>query len=495
MPKRNLALIAVLIAAAAACWFILPRIGRDRQTVVPPERQVQPFTTVYGHLDNQYVHSLNDEQRRRLMDQAIRSAIESLGDGYSEFIAPELASAYLKDTLRGEFSGIGIELELCDHAVTVVGVVEGSPAFAVGIAPGDQIVRVGDRDVARLGAEEVAQLIRGQPGSEVVLCIIRPNVGEIGPLAVARTQIVRHPVKGFRPGVGGGWDFLLPRSAGSHLGYIRVSEFVETDQGSTAGLFAAAVSQAMTQGATGLILDVRGNPGGAFSQALKVVEQFVADGVIVEERGAHRRQVYRATSPGAISRLPIVVLINGGTASAAEIVAGSLAVNRRAVLVGERTFGKGTMQQMVPINMGDGREGLLKLTVAYLYLPDGYAFDRKVPPPNFRQPDAPAIGPAAAHRGGVKPTLAIELSPSEIQMIARCRRELEFPSPPEPTTGPTTSPPPTAPTTTPDQWAEQLYRLDRQLIAAVAVLSSPARYHALLARAPTTAPEQDDDKP
>ncbi|MDD4891305.1 MAG: S41 family peptidase, partial [Phycisphaerae bacterium] len=346
-----------------------------------------------------------------------------------------------------------------------------------------------------------ARLIRGQAGSEVALTVHRPGTGPLPPFTISRTQIVRNPVKGLRPNNQGGWEYMLPPTPGAPaIGYVRVTEFVENQQGSTFGLFLHAMNEMMNRGATALVLDLRGNPGGTFTQAFKMVEQFVAEGVIVEERSAHGQQVHRASSPGAVVQWPIVVLVNGQTASASEIVAGSLAVNGRAVLVGERTFGKGRMQEMLPIPMGDGRQALLKLTVAYLYLPNGYAFDRTEPPADFRKPAAtPTFPPRASnkpHRGGIKPTVAVELSPSESQLLYRCRRELEWPTPqahPAPTTRPEATSHSALPrTTTPDEWADQLVKADRQLAKAVEILSNPAVYQALVAKAPTTAPEQTD---
>jgi C-terminal processing protease CtpA/Prc len=528
MPKRNLIWLLAFLLLAAGLWAVLRRDNGGQPPVIGGPRFMRPAGDIFAHFDNDFVFRLSPTRRERLLHDILGDGVLRAGDGFSEYIPPERAAQYLDD-LHGQFVGIGIELDARQPVPTIAAVIDRSPAFFAqpqGILPGDRIVAVDGEPVLGRSVEDVSRSIRGQAGSKVELVIERPGFGVLRPMTIVREWIDRNSVRGFRPAGPGRWNYVLPTLAeiapargdppgpgpagpqadapklnvNTRIGYIRVSEFIENQSDTTGRSFGEAIENLRADRLSSLIIDLRSNPGGSLSQAVALVDRFVPDGVIVEERGAHRGKVHRATGPGSLVDWPIVVLVDRGTASAGEVVAGSLAFSGRAVLVGERTFGKGTVQELFEIPAdGGSRPGLLKLTVAYLYLPRppyGYPFDDTQPPGDFAVAldHWPARQPL---RGGIKPTVEVVLSPAEQLDVLRYRRELDAaaggrtPRPPQPTTQPDNAPATTAPAPA-GNLAQQLLRIDRQLAEAVEILADPPRYQSLLVKAPTTAAEPAD---
>ncbi len=308
---------------------------------------IEIFAEVLRQIEKNYVES---QDSKELIYGAIKGMVQSL-DPHSSFMTKEEHQELLIET-KGSFSGVGIEISIRDNVLTVVSPIEGTPAYEAGIEPGDKIIKIDDTSSIDMSLPEAVKLIRGPKGSDVKLTVMRE--GEEKPLEFTIIRDVI-PLKSVRN------HMLTP-----DIGYVRVASF----QSNTEKDLSAALEE-VEKGKTikGLILDLRNNPGGLLSQAISVSDLFLDSGLIVSTKGRHSSQSLEASAhKNSISRdYPIIVLVNGGSASAAEIVAGALQDNKRALILGTKTFGKGSVQTILPLSDGSG----LRLTTARYYTPSG----------------------------------------------------------------------------------------------------------------------------
>ncbi|MCG3179423.1 MAG: hypothetical protein BIFFINMI_01758 [Phycisphaerae bacterium] len=501
MPKRNLAWILIIVLAALVAWFGLPDTAMLRDNEL---EHFRPLLKVYKTIDTEYVERMEPIARRRMIEGAIRGMLSTL-DPNTQYFTPEEAKD-LQAQLSGQFTGVGVELNEIDKVVTVITPIEGSPAYRAGVRPGDEIRKVDKENAAGKSLAEVSALIKGPSGQPVELTIYRPETDQTLVFKLIRARVVQSPVKGFRPLPGGGWDYLVRQTDdGPPVGYIRVKDFIQNDEESTMSGFEAALGRCRDAHVAGVVIDLRGNPGGLLDQAVKMVDRFVAHGVIVSEQGAHQPiNRHEASAAGTLEDYPpLVVLIDGGSASASEVVAGSLACHKRAVLVGTRSYGKGTMQVTKSMEGVDGGQAILKMTVAYLYLPDGRSINRIKPPADFDHPRQ--AKPFQSRRRGIVPTVTVELSIEQSEQIMRLRHDLDLIYPPpgaasqadaQPGSTPPSQPSPTTqPAVTSDELADRLLHADLQLVEAMKILTDPATYKKLLDQtpAPDTAPDEPED--
>jgi carboxyl-terminal processing protease len=372
-PLPALARGLTALAALALLLALAPLSPRPAAAPAPPPAVVSPASQsadadqklldVRARILERYVQS---PDVRALDEGAIRGMLEALHDPSSEYFTPDLLALQGRH-LRGSFSGIGAQLRLKDGQLTVMTSLEGSPALEAGLGPAAVIREVDGRSVEGLSLHEVVRRIVGPEGSAVRLKVLQPG-GREEELSITRRRVRVASVVGFRRGPGGRWDYLLE---GEHrVGYLRVTNFLQT----TAKEVREAVRGLQGQGLRGLVLDLRFCPGGLIAQAVDVTKLFLAEGTIVSVRGrgagAH---VWKADGKGVLSDFPLVVLVNEHSASAAEVVAGALQENGRAVVVGTRTYGKASVQEFVKLPEG----GALKLTTAYYYLPGGRNVHRR----------------------------------------------------------------------------------------------------------------------
>ncbi|MDR9413866.1 MAG: S41 family peptidase [Spiribacter sp.] len=313
-----------------------------------PLEELRGFAEVYERIQRNYVESVDDET---LVRNAIRGMLERL-DPHSAYLD---ASEYqqLQEGTRGEFGGLGLEVGTRDGFVEVIAPIDGTPADAAGIQPGDLIIRLDDQSVKGLGLQEAVSQMRGDPGTEITLSILRE--GEDTPREITLERAVIQV------------DSVRTRMLEPGFGYLRISQF----QSRTGEDVLEALSDLNEEsgGLEGLVLDLRNNPGGVLDAAVDVSDAFLSTGEIVSTRGRLERASSRftATPNDALNGAPLVVLVNAGSASAAEIVAGALQDHRRAVIMGEQTFGKGSVQTIMPLRSGNA----VKLTTARYYTPDG----------------------------------------------------------------------------------------------------------------------------
>jgi carboxyl-terminal processing protease len=310
---------------------------------------VAVFLEVINRVRESYVEEVPADQ---LIEGALRGIVESLGDPYSTYMTPQEFQDFQAGT-NGTFGGVGIVITEEDGYIVVVAPIKGTPGDRAGIRPRDRIIRVDGRDLRGVGVDTAGELMRGKPGTEVVLEIERD--GRILRVPITREVIEVNPVESKL--LDGGYGYIRLTNFNEHAGR-RVRE---------------ALAAFEKQGVRGIILDLRGNPGGLLSQALEVAREFVPAGpvVYIEERQQKERRVL--SSNLSKQRWPLVVLVDGGSASAAEIVAGAIQDRKAGVLVGEKTFGKATVQDVFRLANG----GAVKLTIGRYLTPSGRSIDQE----------------------------------------------------------------------------------------------------------------------
>ncbi len=317
------------------------------------QQNLEVFTDAMQKIRSEYVDG-KDLKYQQLVYAALKGMVGKL-DPHSEFL-DESSFQELQDDTEGQFGGLGLNVTVRSNYVVVVAPMEDTPGFRAGILTGDRIVRVEGKSVEKLPLTEVVKQLRGEPGSAVTLAVERPSTGVTKNYTLLRAVIQMTMVKD----INGKKEFPLDENK---IGYLRIAQFTEK----TSGELESALGKLKRQGVKGLILDLRWNPGGLLEQAVEVCQKFLPRGqLVVSTEGRRLMDKYFAKGDGdELKNVPIVVLVNLGSASAAEIVTGCLQDLHRAVILGEKTFGKGSVQTIFPLDDGSA----LKLTVAKYYTP------------------------------------------------------------------------------------------------------------------------------
>ncbi len=379
--------LSVLLLAAATLQAVAATEA-PAEPVPAPEAAPEPlplndlrvFTEVFAKIKADYVEEVTD---RQLLENAIRGMLSGL-DPHSTYLDPEDFKD-LQEGTTGEFGGLGIEVGMEDGFVKVISPIDDTPAQRAGIQAGDLIIKLDETPVKGLSLNEAVQKMRGAPGSDIRITVARE--GEDKPLefvltrAVIRAQSVRQSM--LEPG----------------YGYLRIAHFQ-----SHTGNDTVAALKALASGnggpLKGLVLDLRNNPGGILGAAVEVADAFLADGLIVYTEGRVQDAAlsFSAKAPDVFGGAPLVVLVNGGSASASEIVAGALQDRRRAVIMGSRTFGKGSVQTILPMN----NDAALKLTTARYFTPNGRSIQAEGIEPDIVIARMKVAGVEADATGGIK---------------------------------------------------------------------------------------------
>lgn len=323
-------------------------------------QSVAPFAAVWKSLHDNFIGSIDD---KKLDYGAVAGMVHAAGDPYTTFFDPDQAKQ-LKETLSGSFSGIGAEMGIKNGLVVVIAPLEGSPAQKAGIKSEDIIVSVDKKNITQdMSLDDVVQEIRGPKGQAVVLSVV--HKGETTPKDIS---VVRD-------------DIAVPSAkveVVNNIAHISLASF----DNNTASQFATIAKQVQQQHVKGVVLDLRDNPGGYLDSAVQIASQFLTPGsVVVSERGK-TETTHKASGGGILKGVPVVVIINHGSASASEILAGALRDDIQAPIVGDQSFGKGSVQEV--LDMADGSS--LKVTIAKWYTPNGSSIDKE----------------------GIKPTVAVE---------------------------------------------------------------------------------------
>lgn len=369
-----IAITAVISSALTAAFMRYSLYGealRDLKQV-----DFDKFARVFKIVTEEYVDPVSSSQ---VMDGALSGMVDSLKDPYSQYLTAQ-QYRQMKIHTTGTYSGIGVYVGMRDGYVTVIAPIKGSPAEKAGLRAQDRIIRVDGKDIAGLPIDEVVSLIKGKKGTKVVLTIQRPGVETPFDVEVVRSIVEVDPVI---------WE-ITTTGKGKKIGYVRITEFNEHAYEKTKN----AVRRLLNQQVEGLLLDLRQNPGGLLDQCLKVAGIFLPEGPVVEVVGrGGKKRVFRSEGPGV--DLPLVVLVDHGSASASEILAGAIRDRGTGLLLGMRTFGKGLVQSLIEV----GDDTAVKITSARYYTPDGISIngtgiepDIVVPLPPEEVPKEPSAG-------------------------------------------------------------------------------------------------------
>ncbi len=327
-----------------------PLLAQDNTRTTNVYEQLDLFGDIFERIRAQYVEKVNEAD---LIEAAINGMLTSL-DPHSSYLSPDAAEKMREDT-RGEFGGLGIEVTQEDGWVKVVTPMDGTPAFNAGIEAGDFITQVNGESLLGLTLSEAVNLMKGPVGSEIIITIVRDGVDEPFDVSIVRDTIKLTAVR--------------TKAVGNAV-VMRVSTFNDqTYPNLEEGLRKTVAELGGIDNVDGFVLDLRNNPGGLLTQAIKVSDAFLEGGEIVSTRGRNPQDGDRFNAvPGDLAQgKPVVVLINGGSASASEIVAGALQDHHRAIVVGTKSFGKGSVQTVMPLRNG----GAMRLTTARYYTPSG----------------------------------------------------------------------------------------------------------------------------
>ncbi|WP_165538563.1 S41 family peptidase [Helicobacter pylori] len=309
------------------------------------------FTNVVTEIEKKYVDKISISE---IMTKAIEGLLSNL-DAHSAYLNEKKFKEFQAQT-EGEFGGLGITVGMRDGVLTVIAPLEGTPAYKAGVKSGDSILKINNESTLSMSIDDAINLMRGKPKTSIQITVVRKN--EPKPLVF---NIVRDIIK--IPSV-----YVKKIKETPYL-YVRVSGF---DKNVTKSVLEGLKANPK---AKGIVLDLRGNPGGLLNQAVGLSNLFIKEGVLVSQKGKNKEEnlEYKANGRAPYTNLPIAVLVNGGSASASEIVAGALQDHKRAIIIGEKTFGKGSVQVLLPVN----KDEAIKITTARYYLPSGRTIQAK----------------------------------------------------------------------------------------------------------------------
>jgi carboxyl-terminal processing protease len=338
---------------------------------------MKQLVDVLGYIQDNYVEEVDTQ---KLVYGAAEGMVRTL-DPFSQFLEPDM-NREMKSETEGQFGGVGLRLNEKDDWLTVLTPMPGSPAYRLGILPNDRIVEIDGTSAKDMDMDEALKFLRGAPGTKVRMKILRgPDSDAESAWKPFTFDITRELIK---------IESVVSRKLEGGVGYVRIEEF----SAKTADDLSAALRALAKDGATSLILDLRNNPGGLLSSAVETSSLFLGEGKLIvytQGRKPESRQDFTAGARAPYENLPLVILINGGSASSSEIVSGAMQDHKRAVIVGQRSYGKASVQSLIPLPDGSG----LRLTVAHYYTPNGRSIHRD----------------EKKHTGGITPDIAVDVTP------------------------------------------------------------------------------------
>lgn len=363
LKSSAVALVGLLTAAGPAAAAVAPAkpappaptgTGNGDSTF----EQLKVLVDVLSYIQEDYVEK---PDTRKLIEGAAYGMVRTL-DPFSQYMDPE-TNKEIKTETEGQFGGLGIRVGMKDDWLTVITPLPGTPAYRMGILPNDRIVEIDDQTTKDMTLDDALKLLRGAPGTKVKLTVLRgPDDGGDGPWTSHEFSLSREEVK---------IDSVDHWMLEDKIGYVRITEF----SAKTSDDMLDALNDLKKQGATSLILDLRNNPGGLLSAAVDVASYFLGDNKLIvytQGRKPDSRQEFRAGATAPFPDIPLIVLINGGSASGSEIVTGALQDQKRALVMGMRSYGKASVQSVIPLSDGSG----LRLTIAHYYTPSGRSIQR-----------------------------------------------------------------------------------------------------------------------
>ena len=356
MPRRNFSAAICVALASALCW-------QSTKGAKPDDEMMELYGTFVDAVEQVQANYVRPVDRRELLESALKGMLSEL-DPHSNYFNDEDWGRFQKQ-IEGSFTGIGVKLDI-DRKTgrpVVVAPIVNSPAYTAGVLAGDQILEVDGESTADWSSTDIVENLTGRPGTDLTLKVLHPSSEEPITLSIRRAVIELDSVMGDHRKPDDSWDYFL--NGDSKVGYVRIASFIAD----TADDLREALDELEEGGMEALILDLRDDPGGLLSAAVEVSDLFLEDGAIVTTKGRNApEKEYDAEEPGTHADFPMVVLINQHSASASEIVSAALQDHHRAMVVGQRSFGKGSVQNI--LNLDDGTSKL-KLTVATYWRPSG----------------------------------------------------------------------------------------------------------------------------
>jgi carboxyl-terminal processing protease len=350
MQKHLMLTAASCLALGVLCGFFMQPFNSQQDI----QAQYWKFANALNYIVQGHVDSVD---ANKLTEAAIKGMVEAINDPYAEYFPPKQKEAF-EENFRGNFQGIGIRFGVKADTITVVVPIIGGPSDAAGLQFGDKIVKINGINAVGMKQDSVPLKLKGPAGTQVTITIKRGNE-PLRDITITRGVVPTYSVEG---------AYMLDNS---DIGYIFINRFAAT----TVNELVEAVKKLKQQGMKKLVLDLRNNPGGYLDQAWRMADEFIKGGqrlVYTKDRNDQIREAYMSNPGGALEDLPVVVLINGGSASASEIVSGAIQDLDRGLVVGETSFGKGLVQQVFPLNDGSG----VKFTTARYYTPSGRLIQR-----------------------------------------------------------------------------------------------------------------------
>ncbi len=335
-------------------------LAQKNNTTPLPLEELRTFTDIFAKIKSDYVEKVDD---KTLLNSAIHGMLSGL-DPHSAYLEPE-DYKQLRQGTTGEFGGLGIEVGMEDGFVKVISPIDNTPASRAGIEAGDLVIRLDDTPVKGMTLAQAVKLMRGKPGSDITLTVVRKGVDRPLKIVITRDIITVQSVRS--------------RMLEDGFGYVRITQFQTHTGENLREVISKLKSEKTLQG---MVLDLRNNPGGVLSGAVSVSDTFLKDGIIVYTDGRldNSKLKFNAKPTDLLNGAPLIVLINGGSASASEIVAGALQDHKRAIIMGEKSFGKGSVQTILPMENGSA----LKLTTARYYTPSGRSIQAKGIEPDIK---------------------------------------------------------------------------------------------------------------
>jgi carboxyl-terminal processing protease len=356
MSRRILFAILMIGSLSAFCW-------QATQGAKPKDEMLELYGLFVDAVEKVETNYVRPVSRRELLESALEGMLQNL-DPHSSYINTSELKQFRRQ-IEGKFGGIGIQVDVdTDNGrLRVIAPMVGTPAYEAGILAGDQIVEIDGHSADGMSSDKAVEVLSGRPGTDVKLSVLHEGSGDPVPITITRAIINIPSVLGDKRSPDDQWDLMLDKD--KKIGYIRVVGFNER----TTAELRKALEQLTEEGGKGLILDLRDDPGGLLSAAVEVSDLFLDEGEIVSTKGRNTQpRKYEAQKGSPFEGIPMVVLINQNSASASEIVAAALQDHKRAAVVGQRSYGKGSVQNIIDL---DGGNSVLKLTVASYYRPSG----------------------------------------------------------------------------------------------------------------------------
>lgn len=374
--KKRYGVLFLIVAVVVLGGRPIMSFAEDRYT------ELQNFSKILNLVQQYYVEEVDT---KKLVNGAIKGMLKEL-DPHTNYMTPEIFKDFESET-SGEFGGLGIEISIQNGILTIISPIEDTPAWNAGIKPGDRIVAIDGQSTKGFTLVEASALLKGKKGTKIILSVVRESQEKPIDITIVRGNVKIKSVK--------------PTNLEDGYMYVKITSFIENTSGDLEKALAAFKKNNGGK-FEGLLIDLRRNPGGLLEQAIKVSDLFIKEGIIVSTigRDPKNKEVSMASKKAPYADVPIVVLINEFSASASEIVSGALQDNKRAVIVGERSFGKGSVQSVIKLGDGSG----LKLTIARYYTPSGVSIQSEGIHPDIEieDVDAEAFAKAVSKSKGMR---------------------------------------------------------------------------------------------